>query len=71
MGSRGSGSGEGKNGGRMPVAVRLAALPMLFEHGAWAHCALHVPVCEPGMVRTGHVRTACVPRLGAPPTPST
>ena len=21
----------------MPVAVRLAALPMLLEHGAWAH----------------------------------
>lgn len=29
------------------VAVRLAALAMLLEHGAWGDCVLDVRVCEP------------------------
>lgn len=42
----------------MPVAVRLAALPMLLEHGAWAHSVvLRTRAC----VRAGKVRTAHTP----------
>ena len=39
--------GYGHCSGRTTVAVRLAALAMLLEHGAWAESALIVRVCVP------------------------
>ena len=38
----------------MPAEAQLAALPMLLEHGVWAHSVVlraRARVCEPEMVR--------------------
>ena len=65
VGSKGKGAGRVvRNGGRMPAAARLAALPMLLEHGVWAHSVvLRARAC----VRAGNgAGTAHTPNTRSP-----